>query len=130
MGGLSGTPLKPLSLATLRCLRALLPGSVPIFGCGGISSGEDALEYARAGATAVQLYTCFGFEGVGAPRRIKDELTALLRKEGTTWSAVVKKAVKEKSLPVPVKAGEGTVAQLIEEAQELNSLLDKLGERI
>ena len=96
VGGLSGVPLKQYSLATLRTLRGLLPATIPIFGCGGISSGADALEYARAGATAVQLYTSFGFEGVGVPRRVKDELVEALRKEGTTWAEVVKKAVAEK----------------------------------
>ena len=131
VAGLSGPPLKPYSLATLKSLRALLPPWIPIFGCGGIASGADALEYARAGATAVQLYTSFGFEGVGAPRRIKDELTEALRKEGTTWAAVVKKAVAEKSLRVASeRPKESTVKQLIEEAEELKTLLDKLGERM
>ena len=135
VGGLSGVPLKPYSLHALRTLRPLLPASIPIFGCGGISTGQDALDYARAGATAIQLYTVFGFEGVGAPRRIKDELTDLLKKEGTTWAEVVKKAVAEKSLKevsprAPVRSGEQTVKQLIEEAKELDGLLDKLGERM
>ncbi|KAH9941478.1 Dihydroorotate dehydrogenase-domain-containing protein [Amylocystis lapponica] len=136
-GGLSGTPLKPYSLATLRTLRAHLPTSVPIIGCGGISSGADALEFARAGASAVQVYTSFGYDGVGACRRIKDELTAALRAEGTTWNEVVSRATAELSWKEPApapreapRADEGTVAQLIEEAKELKSLLDGLGERM
>lgn len=128
---MSGPPLKPYTLATLRALRSRLPANIPIFGCGGITSGADALEYARAGAAAVQLYTCFGFEGVGVPRRIKDELVDALRKEGTTWRAVVKKAVQEKSLKEQANEVKGdgnqTVKQLIEEAEELRVLLDKLG---
>ena len=123
IGGLSGTPLKPFTLATLRALRPLLPASIPIFGCGGISSGADALEYAKEGATAVQLYTSFGYDGVGAPRRIKDELAALLRAEGTTWAQVVRAAVESTSLqelpePEPVRPEEVTVAQLVKEAEE------------
>ncbi|PSR76003.1 hypothetical protein PHLCEN_2v8744 [Hermanssonia centrifuga] len=134
VGGLSGIPLKPYSLATLRSLRPLLPASIPIFGCGGISSGADALEYAKAGATAVQLYTSFGFDGAGTPRRIKDELVDELKREGTTWAEVTRKAIAEKSLkeepPVePVKAGKGAVEMLVAEAKELGRLLDTFGER-
>jgi dihydroorotate dehydrogenase len=122
-------------LAALRVLRANLPAEIPIFGCGGITSGLDALEYARAGATAVQIYTSFGYDGVGTCRRIKDELVEELKKQGTTWAEVVSQAVKEKSFkevpPVaPVKPGEGSVAQLIEEAEELKALLDSLGDRL
>ena len=135
VGGLSGPPLKPYSLAALRTLRALLPADVPIFGCGGIASGADALEYARAGATAVQIYTSFGYDGVGTCRRIKDELAEELKKENTTWAEVVSRAVAEKSFkepppPEPVKPGEGSVAQLIEEAEELKKLLDSFGDRL
>ena len=103
-GGLSGPPLKPLSLTTLRTLRGLLPASVPLIGCGGISSGADALEFARAGAAAVQLYTAFGYQGPGTARHIKDELTELLRKEGKTWREVVREAVVERELLDPTPA--------------------------
>lgn len=133
-GGLSGLPLKPYTLATLRALRPLLPASIPIIGCGGIASGADALEYARAGASAVQLYTSFGYDGVGAPRRIKDELAALLRAQGTTWAAVVHDAVEETSWrepppPEPVKPEEVTVQQLVAEAEELKRLVDEFSAR-
>jgi len=40
------------------------------------------LEYAKMGASAGELYTAFGCEGVGTARDIKDQLTELLRKEG------------------------------------------------
>lgn len=133
VGGLSGTPLKPFTLATLRALRPLLPASIPIIGCGGISSGADALEYAKEGATAVQLYTSFGYDGVGTCRRIKDELVDLLKQEGTTWAELVKTSVQEKCLkevpPLePVKPEEVTVSQLVKEAEELKKLLDGFGE--
>lgn len=140
MGGLSGPPLKPLALATLRTLRAQLPASVPLIGCGGITSGADALDFARAGAAAVQLYTAFGYAGPGAARAVKDELAALLRAEGTTWRAVVREAVERASWrepvpepvpePEPVKPGEASVQMLVQEAEELKRLLDSLGERM
>ena len=129
--------MKPYTLATLRTLRALLPESVPLIGCGGISSGADALEYARAGAAAVQVYTRFAYEGVGTCRRIKDEITAALAKENTTWAEVVRKAVAETALRdsavggagSPGVAGEG-VEQLRREAEELMRLADELGRRM
>ena len=86
------------SLAALRILRGHLPASVPLIGCGGIFTGADALEYARAGASFVQIYTAFGYDGVGACRRIKDEIDEELKKEGITWAEVVRKAVEELSL--------------------------------
>ncbi|KTW29292.1 dihydroorotate dehydrogenase (fumarate) [Pneumocystis carinii B80] len=59
-GGLSGPPLKPLALDIIRFLRRKLPENCLIIGCGGISSGKDAIEYARAGASLIQCYTAFG----------------------------------------------------------------------
>lgn len=137
-GGLSGVPLKEYSLIALRTLRSHLPASIPLIGCGGISTGADALEYAKAGASLVQVYTGFGYDGAGACRRIKDQLVEALEKEGTTWGEVVKRAVNELSAKpseqegksVRVTPDEGSVKQLIEEAEELKNLLDRLGEKM
>lgn len=136
-GGLSGKPLKPYTLAALRILRPQIPASIPLIGCGGISTGADALEYAKAGASLVQIYTSFGYDGPGACRRIKDELNELLAKEGTTWQGVVGNAVNELSWkppppPVSVKVDAeelSNVGMLISEAKELGKMLDQLGER-
>ncbi|KAL5512872.1 URA9 [Sanghuangporus vaninii] len=140
MGGLSGPPLKHLTLGVLRTLRAHLPESVPIIGCGGISSGEDALEYARAGASFVQLYTAFGYDGPGACRRIKDELKEALEKEGTTWKAVVERSVKELSEKRIESKSARTVGSaemkdlglsvLVEEAFAIKQQLEKLGQKL
>ncbi|KAG6866558.1 hypothetical protein C0991_002043 [Blastosporella zonata] len=140
IGGLSGAPVKPYSLKALRTLRSHLPASIPLIGCGGIFTGADALEYAKAGASIVQVYTGFGYDGVGACRRIKDQLAVELKKEGTTWSEVVKKAVDELSLKPEVPAvkpssssevnAENSLNHLIAEAEDLRVLLDKLDERI
>ncbi|VDC02932.1 unnamed protein product [Peniophora sp. CBMAI 1063] len=129
-GGLSGPPVKPLSLAALSTLRSHLPATIPLIGCGGISSGEDALEFARAGASAVQLYTSMGYGGPGTPRRIKDELAAALAAEGTTWRALVDKAVttqalKPKAAPKSKPTQPSSLQQLISEAE---AALRKLGE--
>ena len=136
MGGLSGAPLKNLSLTALRTLRSHLPSSIPLIGCGGIFTGADAIEYAKAGASLVQIYTGFGYDGAGACRRIKDQVIDSLEKEGKTWAELVNTAVEQfsikpgsKPLLVPkVAPGEGSVSTLIEEAEELKKLLDRLGE--
>ncbi|UZJ52674.1 hypothetical protein CBS101457_001994 [Exobasidium rhododendri] len=88
-GGLSGAPLKPLSLKAVQAIRKRVGDKISIIGCGGIFSGEDALDFAKAGADAVELYTSFGYEGVGHPRRVKDELIRLLKTQGKTWKECV-----------------------------------------
>jgi dihydroorotate dehydrogenase len=122
IGGLSGPPLRPFSLKAVQTLRSLLPASIPIIGCGGISSGADALEFARAGATTVQIYTAFGYDGVGTPRRIKDELAEQLHKSSTslTWNQASKEAVEALSY-VPPKED---LSLLEKEAHDLKMMLD------
>ncbi|GAA6010106.1 hypothetical protein JCM10207_007561 [Rhodosporidiobolus poonsookiae] len=102
-GGLSGPPVKALAIRALSALYEQTDGKVPLVGCGGISSGQDALDYARAGASLVQLYSAFVYGGVGLPRRIKDELAELLRKEGKSWSEVVGSGRVRKAVPPPPK---------------------------
>jgi dihydroorotate dehydrogenase len=94
-GGLSGPPVKPLALAALSALHAATDGSIPLIGCGGISTGQDAIDFAKAGATLVQLYTSFIYGGVGLPRRIKDEVAEILEKEGKTWTQMVGSGLKK-----------------------------------
>jgi dihydroorotate dehydrogenase len=127
-GGLSGAPLQPLSLKVVRDLRKRLPAHVPIIGCGGISSGADVLAFARAGASCVQLYTVFGYDGVGACRRIKDELTEELVRSDTTWRSVVEQAVRENAAAAPSESV--GVQQLIHQAEELQTILNELAERM
>lgn len=55
MGGLSGPAVKPIVLRQVyQCARAV---RIPVIGCGGIASAEDAVEYMLAGAAAVQVGT-------------------------------------------------------------------------
>lgn len=127
-GGLSGPPLKQLSLSALRVLRTNLPAEVPIIGCGGISTGADALEFARAGASLVQVYTAFGYDGPGAVRRIKDEIVQELRKEGKTWKQVVDEGVRKNAWKQP--KGNEAISMLIKEAEHLRDLVDQLREKM
>ena len=63
-GGYSGAPIHPIALATVATLKQLT--QLPIFGCGGIQSAEDALEFLMLGARGVQLASIILREGYGA----------------------------------------------------------------
>lgn len=73
-GGLSGIPLKNMSTEVIRYLHTGFKGTIPIIGVGGIHSAEDALEKLDAGATLVQLYTGFIYEGPSLISKIKKAL--------------------------------------------------------
>ena len=69
-GGLSGKPVLSKSTNTIQYLHEKSKGSFPIIGVGGIHSAEDALEKIRAGASLVQIYTGFVYEGPVLIKRI------------------------------------------------------------
>jgi len=73
-GGLSGAPVKKKSTWVIRFLRDRLGPDLPIIGVGGIMSPEDALEKIDAGASLVQVYTGFIYEGPGLIKRINKRL--------------------------------------------------------
>lgn len=81
-GGLSGRPLFGPSTRLLADMYGLTGGSVPLIGVGGIASGRDAYEKIRAGASLIQVYTAFVYQGPVLIQRIKDELAALLHGDG------------------------------------------------
>ncbi len=73
-GGLSGLPVKNLSTEVIRYLHAKSHGAFPIIGVGGIHSAEDAIEKLEAGATLVQIYTGFIYEGPGLVKSINKKI--------------------------------------------------------
>ncbi len=75
-GGLSGPALKPIALKMVYEVAAAV--DVPIIGCGGVTSGEDAVEYLMAGACAVQVGTAT-FLNPRAPLDVLEGLEAFLR---------------------------------------------------
>jgi dihydroorotate dehydrogenase len=81
-GGLSGKPLKALALDALRQFRSASGASIPLIGCGGIATAEDAWERITAGASLVQLYTAMVYAGPGIGRRIADGLERKLAQAG------------------------------------------------
>ena len=90
VGGLSGKPLKPLALQALKTLRKHTKDSkLVLVGCGGISTGKDVVEFGKAGATFVQLYTSFAYKGPGLPAKLMDDVRDELNKEGKSWMEIV-----------------------------------------
>jgi len=81
-GGLSGEPLRPLALKSLREFRAASGGEIPLIGVGGIANADEAWERIRAGASLVQLYTAMVYEGPGIARRIAAGLAERLDRAG------------------------------------------------
>ena len=69
-GGLSGAPLKPLSLGTVRALRGLLGPDYPLIGVGGIESAADGRAMLDAGANLLQIYTGFIYHGPALVRAL------------------------------------------------------------
>ena len=69
-GGLSGAPLRARALAVVRRLHALAGERLPIVGCGGIATPDDARRMLDAGAVLLQLYTGFIYEGPRIARRL------------------------------------------------------------
>jgi dihydroorotate dehydrogenase len=78
MGGLSGKPLTKRSTEVIRFLSEKSNKSFPIIGVGGIHSAQDAIEKLDAGASLIQLYTGFIYEG---PQLVKEINKAILKRK-------------------------------------------------
>jgi len=73
-GGLSGSPLTQRSTDVIRLIHKYSKGRVPIVGVGGIMSGKDALEKLNAGASLIQVYTGFIYNGPSFIYNINKEI--------------------------------------------------------
>lgn len=73
-GGLSGAPLRNRATEVIRYLHVNSKGAFPIIASGGIFTAEDAREKLSAGASLVQVYTGFIYEGPGIARNICEGL--------------------------------------------------------
>ena len=74
-GGLSGPAVRPIALEQVHAVTSRV--ELPVIGMGGIQSGQDALDFLRAGATAVAVGT-ENFRDPAAGDRVRRELAALL----------------------------------------------------
>lgn len=72
-GGLSGLPVRDKSTHAIKVLADTLNGALPIIGVGGIVRPEDAVEKLKAGASLVQIYSGFIYEG---PKLVRDSAAA------------------------------------------------------
>ncbi len=79
-GGLSGTPIKPVAL---RCVYEIASScEIPIMGCGGISTWEDAVEFILAGASAVQIGSALGGRDYGLFGEINRGIASYMERKG------------------------------------------------
>jgi dihydroorotate dehydrogenase len=81
-GGLSGKPLAHRSTRMIADLYELTGGRIPLIGVGGIFTAEDAWEKIAAGASLVQLYTGFIYQGPNIAQEINEGLANILAREG------------------------------------------------
>ena len=84
VGGLSGPPLRDTSTKMISKFYTLTKGRLPIIGVGGVSTGQDAYDKIKAGASLVQLYTGLTYQGPPIVNKIKRELIELLDKDKLT----------------------------------------------
>ena len=76
-GGLSGKPIREKSTEVIKYLSEKSNKSFPIIGVGGIHSAEDAIEKLEAGASLVQIYTGFIYEGPGLINEINRKILVI-----------------------------------------------------
>jgi dihydroorotate dehydrogenase len=88
-GGLSGEVLTETSFRIFEAVAKALFGRAVLISAGGIGSGAEAYRRLRAGASLVQVYTALVYEGPGLPRRINEELLALMARDGVKGIAEV-----------------------------------------
>jgi len=80
IGGLSGPAIKPIAV---RCVYEIYDEvKIPIIGCGGISTWQDAVEFMEAGASAVQTGTAIATKGLNVFKQVTDGIEAFLEKKG------------------------------------------------
>jgi dihydroorotate dehydrogenase len=81
-GGMSGEPLNHLSTEFIKRIYQFSNGEWPIIGVGGIMNADDAWEKITAGATLIQAYSGFVFEGAGLTKSIVNGLIKKLNQHG------------------------------------------------
>jgi dihydroorotate dehydrogenase len=75
-GGMSGLPLRDRSTGVIRYIVNKTGGKLPVIGVGGIMSEQDALEKLAAGASLIQVYTGFIYEGPAFVKRLNQAILA------------------------------------------------------
>jgi dihydroorotate dehydrogenase len=81
-GGLSGAPLRSRAREMIATLYNMTEGALPLIGVGGIFTAEDAWEMISAGASLLQIYTGFIYEGPSIARKINEGLRRIISSKG------------------------------------------------
>ena len=81
-GGLSGKPLRKVSNAVISKIYKYSKGKMPIIGVGGVFTADDAFEKIASGASLVQAYTGFIYEGFSFARNVNAGLRKILKERG------------------------------------------------
>ncbi|TVR05578.1 MAG: quinone-dependent dihydroorotate dehydrogenase [Phormidium sp. GEM2.Bin31] len=81
-GGISGAPLKARSTEVIREIWQYTEGQLPIIGTGGVASADDAWEKITAGASLLEVYTGWIYEGPGLPKQVLSGLVEKLEEKG------------------------------------------------
>ncbi len=101
-GGMSGPALKPIAVRLVYLVSQVV--EVPIIGCGGITTGEDAIEFLLAGASAVQVGTAT-FRNPRAALDVLEGIEAYMRDEGVEdVTALVGAAHQSEAEPHPARS--------------------------
>lgn len=85
-GGVSGKPVQEQSLELISAIYRKTGGAFPIIGVGGIFDADDALRAIKAGASLVQVWTGFVYEGPATVKRINKGLAAACRAH--SWTSI------------------------------------------
>jgi dihydroorotate dehydrogenase len=104
-GGVSGAPLRPRALSVLRRIRRLAGDKLVVISVGGVGSAEDVWQRIRAGATLVQVYTAFVYEGPAWPARVNREIARRVRAAGadSVQSLIGAEAAEESKAATPAQ---------------------------
>ena len=81
-GGLSGAPLRRRSKEMIAKLYNMTDGALPLIGVGGIFTAADAWEMISAGASLLQIYTGFIYEGPAIAKKINEGLRRIIIEQG------------------------------------------------
>ncbi len=81
-GGLSGPSIKPLAISAVYEIAK--ETNLPVLGCGGVTTGEDAVEFMMAGASAVQIGTAVLHRGISVFKKITREIEDFMDQNGYT----------------------------------------------
>ncbi len=81
-GGLSGKPVREKSNEVIKKIYKYAGGKLPVIGVGGVFTATDAFEKIACGASLVQAYTGFVYQGIGFARDVNSGLAKILKDKG------------------------------------------------